>query len=157
MAASKREFGECWNERLVIQILPPHSTFRSRNFLSEPVELPLLPRHKSLPCMLVEKPATRIKILLIAFWQRHFLAARDSLRVGDHFVSRRLRPSRSLIICARGWRGRFPCRRLSRLRSATGAKRLSVLQVGAAARLSANALIDAPEWSSSDRSFHSTV
>ena len=49
MAASKREFGECWNERLVIQILPPHSTFRSRNFLSEPVELPLLPRHKSLP------------------------------------------------------------------------------------------------------------
>ena len=70
MAASKREFGECWNEQLVIKILPPHPTFRIRNFLSEPAELPLLSRHKPQPCMLVEKPATRIKI---AITRPHFL------------------------------------------------------------------------------------
>jgi hypothetical protein len=90
MAESKRDGGACCNDRTVIEILIADITFLQRNFLSEPVELPLLSIRNFLTRMFVEKPATRIKILLIAFRQSYFLAAREALRVGDHFGGWRL-------------------------------------------------------------------
>lgn len=73
----------------------------------------------SLPGMLIKKPATRIKVLLVAFRQGHLLGPCEVSRVSDHFVGRRFRANSSFGMSARGRCSGFRRGQLSRLRSAT--------------------------------------
>jgi hypothetical protein len=51
--------------------------------------------------MLIKKPSTCVKILLIALRQGCFLIARDRLRIGDHFGRRRFPVSSSCAFSVR--------------------------------------------------------
>ena len=95
--------------------------------------------------MLVEKPATRLKILLVAFGQGHFLAACEALRVGDHFGSGPLRTNKLFVVGAGGWRGMFPRRLPRRLRFTTGAYQFGVIYVRRAASLSVSTSAPGPK------------
>jgi hypothetical protein len=57
--------------------------------VTAPREISLHSRQKLLPGMLIKKPATRVKVPLVAFRQGHLLGPREVLRVSDHFVGGR--------------------------------------------------------------------
>ena len=100
-----------------------------------------------LPRVLVKKPATRLKIPLIAFGQGHLLVARKAVRVGDHFGSCRRRTRLIFfVVDASGRRGMFPRRRLNRFRPTTATDRLRVLQIGGTASLSGSRLASTRPW-----------